>query len=533
MVDVHPGQVLAGKYRVDRVLGQGGMGVVVAATHLHLDERVALKFLLPQAAKSDSVARFLREAKAAVRIRSEHVARVIDVGSLEDGAPYMVMEYLDGADLAHVVRDRQRLPFEEIVEYILQACEALAEAHSLGIVHRDLKPANLFLTKRIDGSPSLKVLDFGVSKLLNAGPAHDLTKTGGMLGSPLYMSPEQLMNAKDVDVRTDVWALGVIMYELATGVPPFTAEELPQLLVAIMQGHYAPIGTHRHDVPEAFEAAVRSCIAIDRNYRFSNIAALANALESVAPVRARRSLDVIRAIALPTASTTPMQTVPTPPPSMSTAPAERLGQAPSIAQTAAQTHAAFGGTAPGDPTVKPKSRALLVAAVIGAFLVVGAVAGAIAIRNDLADARHRAKAEQEAKTSDQPKAATPKAEPLPSSDELPSHPASASPSSPATASPSTNAAATKQTATKPATSASATTNQYDKAKQLMADGDLDAAEREARSAIATHGNAARLLLGEILERKGKPALARDIYKKVLEIDPSNGTAKTRMAKLGG
>ncbi len=162
--EVREGDVLAGKFRIERVLGQGGMGVVVAATHIQLDERVALKFLLPEALiNSDAVARFAREARAAVKIKSEHVARVSDVGTLESGSPYMVMEYLHGQDLADWVRDRGAMPISDAVEFVLQACEALAEAHALGIVHRDLKPANLFVTLRADGTPCVKVLDFGIS----------------------------------------------------------------------------------------------------------------------------------------------------------------------------------------------------------------------------------------------------------------------------------------------------------------------------------------------------------------------------------
>src|SRR3954470_13666053 len=211
---VQEGEILAGKYRVERVLGVGGMGVVVAATHLQLDERVAIKFLVPDALSSDeAVARFAREARAAVKIKSEHVARVIDVGTLDNGAPYMVMEYLEGGDLSRVLQAQGPLPVEDAVEYVLQACEAIAHAHVLGIVHRDLKPANLFLTKRNDGSQSVKVLDFGISKVLsgNSGASSSdaaMTRTRAVMGSPLYMSPEQMTSTRDVDGRTDIWALG-------------------------------------------------------------------------------------------------------------------------------------------------------------------------------------------------------------------------------------------------------------------------------------------------------------------------------------
>src|SRR6187455_1956003 len=161
-----PGVVLAGKFRIERVLGQGGMGVVVAAHHLQLDEHVALKFLLPDALdNAEAVARFAREARAAVKIKSEHVARVTDVGRLDNGSPYMVMEYLNGTDLGDLVKSKGQLPVRDAVEFVLQACEAVAEAHALGIVHRDLKPKNLFLTRGVSGKPLVKVLDFGISKL--------------------------------------------------------------------------------------------------------------------------------------------------------------------------------------------------------------------------------------------------------------------------------------------------------------------------------------------------------------------------------
>jgi serine/threonine-protein kinase len=203
MTPVQEGEVLAGKYRVERVLGVGGMGVVVSALHLQLDERVALKFLLPEAlANPEAVARFAREARAAVKIKSVHVARVSDVGTLETGAPYMVMEFLHGQDLSAVLRDRGPLPYPDAVEFVLQACEALSEAHALGIVHRDLKPANLFLITAADGSPCVKVLDFGISKLTSpsaSDPDYAMTKTQAVMGSPLYMSPEQMTSSRGVD----------------------------------------------------------------------------------------------------------------------------------------------------------------------------------------------------------------------------------------------------------------------------------------------------------------------------------------------
>src|SRR5689334_6553526 len=216
---VLPGQMLAGKYRVERILGTGGMGVVVAAKHVELNILVAIKFLLPHVLSNQTaVARFAREARAAVRIKSEHVARVSDVGTLESGAPYMVMEYLDGGDLSAWLKERGALPVEQAVEFVLQASEAIAEAHALGIVHRDLKPSNLFVTRRRDGSMTVKVLDVGISKTTSIdAAAMDMTATTAVMGSPLYMSPEQLQSSKDVDARSDIWSLGIILYELLAG----------------------------------------------------------------------------------------------------------------------------------------------------------------------------------------------------------------------------------------------------------------------------------------------------------------------------
>jgi tRNA A-37 threonylcarbamoyl transferase component Bud32 len=292
---VEPGQILLGKYRIERVLGMGGMGVVVAATHVTLEERVAIKFLLPQAlGNAEAVARFLREARAAVRIKSEHVARVTDVGQLETGAPYMIMEYLDGADLGTVAQRRGAFSIEDAIECLLQACEAIAEAHALGIVHRDLKPANLFLVTRADGTPSVKVLDFGISKvtgMASSGPDLSMTKTTTIMGSPLYMSPEQMASSRDVDARTDIWALGAILYELLTGTVPFQADTITQLCVMILQQSPPSLRALRPDAPEGLERVIVRCLNKDRNRRFATIAEFAHALAPFAPRRARLSIE--------------------------------------------------------------------------------------------------------------------------------------------------------------------------------------------------------------------------------------------------
>ena len=281
-----PGSILAGKYRVDRTLGLGGMGVVVAATHVQLDQPVAMKFLLPSMLTIPEAApRFLREARAAVKIQSEHVARVIDVGTLEGGEPYMVMELLKGHDLAEVLRRRGPLPVGEAVRYVLEACDAIAEAHAYGIVHRDLKPSNLFLAERNDGSSTVKVLDFGISKVNVVGGAEDaaLTRTATMMGSPLYMSPEQMRSARDVDPRTDIWSLGCILYELLSGRAPFLGDTIPEICMAILETTPQPFSVYRADVPPRLEAVTLRCLARQAAHRVPNVAELARILAEFAP----------------------------------------------------------------------------------------------------------------------------------------------------------------------------------------------------------------------------------------------------------
>jgi serine/threonine protein kinase len=292
-----PGEVIAGKYEVSDLLGAGGMGFVVSATHLELGEKVALKFLRPEAlANAELVGRFAREARAACRIKSEYVARVWDVGNLPDGAPFIVMEYLDGKDLGDVLREEGPLPVKRAVEYIMHACEALAVAHVAGIVHRDVKPENLFLVQQQQGGMDvIKVLDFGISKVALTGSVHEtkmpLVKTMMPMGSPVYMSPEQIRAKKDIDARTDIWALGCTLYELLAGVAAFDAPSLTQITAAILETDPPSLQTLCSLVPPELEAVVWQCLQKDPNARFQNVGELAVALYPFAPRRARISVE--------------------------------------------------------------------------------------------------------------------------------------------------------------------------------------------------------------------------------------------------
>jgi serine/threonine-protein kinase len=276
------GEVLAGKYRVGEVLGSGGMGVVLSATHVQLGSRVAIKFLLPTALKTEAAAaRLLREARATAKIVSDHVARVIDVGTLDNGAPYVVMEYLSGTNLAALLRERKRFPFREAVTYVLQACEGIAQAHALGIIHRDLKPSNLFLTRRADGTDCVKVLDFGLSKVSEGVgfsiDAH-LTSTADVFGSPVYMSPEQLRSARDVDARTDIWALGTILFELIAGRPPFKAATLPQVCTLVLHARAPALREFAADAPAELEGVLARCLEKAPEKRLATVQELAQML---------------------------------------------------------------------------------------------------------------------------------------------------------------------------------------------------------------------------------------------------------------
>jgi serine/threonine-protein kinase len=282
--------MLDGRYRVQRVIGRGGMAVVYEAMHVDLG-RVAVKVLLPELCDSEVVrGRFAREARAAVKLEGEHVARVLDIGTLPGGgAPYLVMEYLHGQDLRRELSERGPLPVALAVDWVLQACAGLAEAHRHGLVHRDLKPSNLFLAAGADGQERIKVLDFGIAKANSADELDlGLTHTGDVFGSPRYMSPEQLRASAQVDARSDVWALGVVLFELLAAQPPFAGATPPEVHAQVLAG--AAPRLPRSDVPDGLRAVVARCLEKEPARRFAGVMALARALAPFGPPGAEARL---------------------------------------------------------------------------------------------------------------------------------------------------------------------------------------------------------------------------------------------------
>ncbi len=310
-----PGTVLLDKYRIVRELGMGGMGVVLSADHLQLGTRVALKFLLPEfAVQPDAAQRFVREARAATRIRSEHVARVLDVGALpgalvglpaprgpdgseapQPGVPFIVMEYLEGVDLGRHLKSGAQLTIHEAIDLTVQAAEALAQAHAAGVIHRDVKPANLFLSRGADGTPVVKMLDFGIAKVVEETAQNnlELTKTRAVMGSALYMSLEQMRSTKTVDYRTDIYSLGITLYELLTHTHPFMAESFSELCVKVSLDPPDPISRHRPDITDELAEVIAQAYARYPDDRYPTVAAFAAAL---APFAAEETQAMIAAI---------------------------------------------------------------------------------------------------------------------------------------------------------------------------------------------------------------------------------------------
>ncbi|MEZ4223067.1 MAG: serine/threonine-protein kinase [Polyangiaceae bacterium] len=276
---VQVGDIVAEKYQVEALLAAGGMGIVVAARHRTLGQQVAIKFLLSEDGEARKVERFVREARASARIESQRVCRVFDVGTLPSGVPFMVMEHLTGHDMAQELKSRGPMPVSDAVDMVLQALEGLAEAHAVGIIHRDLKPSNLFLSIKPGRPKEVKILDFGISKLapnlLEENLDEDLTGTAAMLGSPRYMSPEQVKSAKHVDARTDIWSMGVILYQLLEGRSPFSGTTMGETISKVLLHEPPSIAALRHDVPAGLAQVISRCLQRDRDQRYRNVAELA------------------------------------------------------------------------------------------------------------------------------------------------------------------------------------------------------------------------------------------------------------------
>lgn len=363
------GQVLDGKYVIERVLGEGGMGVVFAARHAVLGTEVAIKVLHPEGRDAETVARFHREARAAVRLTSPHAARVHDVAQLPDGTPYMVMELLRGRDLADVIAQDGPLHPARAIEYVAQALSALGEAHAAGLVHRDLKPANIFLAEQPSGPPIVKVLDFGIARDFHDRDDSRLTRTRAVIGSPSYMSPEQMREARGADARSDIWSIGICLYELVTGTLPFEAASLPDLMVAVLHSRPRAPELLNAAVPYGLSDVIYRCLEKEPAARFGSVAELRTALLAAAHTPPR------------TASGETAAVLPRNPPSL----------------------AALSATRGTPPRASPLRILFAGLVVLG---LVGAVAMATALR-----ARARSTAASAARTSDT--AASPPLAPLP------------------------------------------------------------------------------------------------------------------------
>jgi len=297
----HPGDLIAGKYRVNSILGRG-RGTLVLAEHTAFEQKVAIRIVTPSMSDPVEVAKFRREARVLAKLGSEHVARILDVGVLPDGSFYLVRQYLEGTDLTRAIQERRMLPVDEAVGLILQATEAVAETHAYGILVRELAPEHLFLAERspgVRGGPRvLKITDFGTAKILReTQPAatDDFTATT-VLGLSPYSSPEMLRRQRDLDVRTDVWSLAAILYEMLSGQAPF-GKDMISLAIAISRDEPIPLSRFRGDVPPPVEAAIRKALTKDKNGRPADTHAFAASLVRYAPPDSRHLMERIRDLA--------------------------------------------------------------------------------------------------------------------------------------------------------------------------------------------------------------------------------------------
>jgi serine/threonine protein kinase/tetratricopeptide (TPR) repeat protein len=353
------GAVVADKYVVETVLGTGAMGYVVAARHKLIGQRVAIKFIKSSYVDdADALERFMREARTLVAVQSENVVRVLDYGKMPDASPYLVMELLAGRDLLAELRARGPLPLGEAAEIVLQACEGLAAVHARGIVHRDVKPANLFLTTRANGKLLVKIVDFGISKAPKLND-EELSLTRSSLGSPHYMSPEQLRSARTVDARSDVWSLGVTLHRTLTGELPFGGESVGSLMAAVMTDSPRPLRSLRPDLPAEMEAIIKRCLEKNAEDRFGSAQELADALAPFAMPSDRRPSE------------------PPPPEVVSPSP---FPSEPPPSRESTTTNAHVSQARGTDPFADARRRRAVLAAAIGVPLIGAALALAFAPR---------------------------------------------------------------------------------------------------------------------------------------------------------
>jgi serine/threonine-protein kinase len=299
---VDRGDMIAGRYEIEGLAGEGGMAVVYAARHLHLNEQYAIKILRPALATNPNiVSRFLQEARAAAQLRSDFVCRVFDVGLLPEGMPFMVMELLEGEDLGALLQRTGRLPIEQAVEFVIQGCEALAEAHARGLIHRDIKPENLFLTKRRDGWATVKLLDFGISKIIDSEMISTTLRrhvdTRDLLGTPHYMAPETVRASREAGPRSDLWSMGVVLYELLSGKLPFNGATVPEVSASILETEPENLGLVRPDLPVELVEIVHWCLAKQPELRVASAAELAVQLLPFAPRRSRAVVERMQSLA--------------------------------------------------------------------------------------------------------------------------------------------------------------------------------------------------------------------------------------------
>lgn len=376
------GDLLVGKYRVERVHRRSSLALRLEAVHVQLGQRVAFRLLSADPrAYPEASTRFLRGARLAVQFQNERTARILDVGTLDTGEPYIVTELLSGSDLQRVLRVREALPMSEAVDYVLQACEALAEAHAHGAVHKNLKPSNLFLTRR-EGTRQLIVLDFGVSEDPLTDVALNLGSTRSATQSLAYLSPEQVREPGTIDARTDIWALGAMLHEMLTGSPPFEAESTPALLAMIAAEPSTPVTHLRPEIPIELEAVVSRCLAKERGERVASLSELADAL---LPFASEAGLEPARRVTRVLAPRRARSSLPPPLPGQPSRAIVRVTQPPPLAKpvpVAAAPRRRWGELA-------LTAVALAAAGALGVFVAVrtmeNALANALAPRNVVAD----------------------------------------------------------------------------------------------------------------------------------------------------